>query len=49
MLGAPRYFFFLAVFAAAFAGAFPAAGLAPLTRALKSAPARNFGTEDAAT
>src|SRR5215813_15433635 len=48
ILGAPRYFF-LAVFAAAFAGAFPAVFLAPLTRALKSAPARNFGTEDAAT
>src|SRR5215472_18778003 len=49
MLSAPRYFFFLAVLGAAFAGAFPAAGLAPLTRALKSAPGRNFGTEDAAT
>src|SRR5262249_34393663 len=40
----PRYFF-LAVLVAPFAGAF----LAPLTRALKSAPGRNFGTEDAAT
>jgi D-alanine-D-alanine ligase len=41
--------FFLAVLAAGFADALTGAGFSPLTRALKSAPARNFGTEDAAT
>src|SRR5712691_13011627 len=44
-----RNFFFPGAFAGALAAGLAAPPLVPLTSALKSAPGRNFGPEDAAT